>query len=176
MSAPRFSHRLRRFIRLNIYNHLKATNQKREYSDSIYPNQELTYKIIGMAMEVHRYLGNGFAEIVYKDALVEEFNRAGIYYERERKFEIEYKGIILPHYYFADFVVDSDVILEVKAQEGIHDQAVPQVINYLAVSKLRSGLILNFGEQSLKFRRVVFNRKTSEESEQSVADRKPRIS
>ena len=138
---------------------MKATEEKREFRESEYPNKDLTYKLIGLAMETHRYLGNGFAEVVYKDALTEEFRRAGICYEREKKYEIEYKGIILPHYYFADFVVNRDLILEVKAQEGIHDEAVPQVINYLAVSKLKVGLILNFGEQSLKFRRVVFDRK-----------------
>ena len=140
------------------------------YEESNYPHQDITYQLIGIGMEVHRTLGNGFAEILYKDALVEEFHRNGITCEREKKFEVEYKGIILPHFYYADFVIEGDIILEVKAQEGIHDQAVPQVINYLAVTKLNVGLIMNFGEASLKFRRVIFSRKQScqLQSEQSA--------
>ena len=135
-----------------------------QYSKMNYPDQEVTYKLIGLGMEVHRTLGNGFDEIVYKDALVEELKRAKINFDREKKFVIEYKGILLPHYYYADFVVDGNIILEVKAQEGIHEKAVPQVINYLAVARLHLGLILNFGESSLKVRRVVFDRKQSAQS------------
>jgi GxxExxY protein len=117
-----------------------------------------TYQLIGVAMEVHRYLGYGFNEVVYKDALEEEFNRRNISYEREKKYMVEYKGVILPHYYIADFVIDSKIILEVKAQVGVHEDAVSQVINYLAASKLKVGLIVNFGEGSLKYKRVAFSR------------------
>lgn len=135
---------------------------KKEYPDKDYPHQSITYKLIGIAMEVHNYLGNGFAESVYKDALQEEFSRRKIAFEREKKYVIEYKGVILPHYYFADFVIEGKVILEVKSQIGIHEEAVPQVINYLAASRLPVGLILNFGEGSLKYKRVAFTRKQHE--------------
>lgn len=130
-----------------------------EYPEKEFPLKSETYQLIGIAMEVHSYLGNGFDEIVYKDALQEEFKRRNIKYEREKKYVVEYKRIILPHHYFADFVIDDKIIFEVKSQAGIHEEAVPQVINYLAVSKLKVGLIVNFREGSLKYKRVVFTRK-----------------
>lgn len=134
-----------------------------EYSVQNYPHKNETYKLIGIAMEVHRHLGYGFAENVYKDALIEEFKLKAINFEREKKYEIEYKGIILPHHYFADFVIENKVILEIKAQAGIHEQAVPQVLNYLAASKLQVGLILNFAEGSLKYKRVVLSKNHNKE-------------
>jgi GxxExxY protein len=70
-----------------------------------YPLKEESYKIIGICMEVHRVLGKGLLEIVYKDAIEYEFKQNGIPYEREKKYEIMYKGTILPHNFFADFVV-----------------------------------------------------------------------
>ncbi len=141
------------------YNDVASLDQ---FDEKDYPLKRETYELIGIGMEIHRHLGNGFTEIVYKDALQEEFNRRKIHYDREMKYEIEYKGIILPHHYFADFVVENKIILEVKAQHGVHEEAVPQVLNYLAASKLQVGLILNFGEGSLKFKRVIFTRKKAE--------------
>lgn len=138
-----------------------------EYSGQKYPFQKETYELIGLAMDVHRYLGRGFSEIVYKDALQEEFKRKKIGFEREKKYEIEYRGIILPHHFFADFVIENKVILEVKAQAGIHEQAAPQVINYLAASKLSVGLILNFGESSLKYKRVVLSHRKDNTDQES---------
>lgn len=134
-----------------------------EYGEQNYPFKKETYKLIGLAMKVHSYLGNGFDEIVYKDALVKELNRENILFEREKKYEIEYRGVILPHHFFADFVVDNKIIFEVKAQKGIHEEAVPQVLNYLAASKLKIGLIVNFGEGSLRYKRVIFSRKDKDE-------------
>lgn len=134
-----------------------------DYSAQNYPLKNETYKLIGIAMEVHRHLGYGFSEVVYKDALTEEFNRNKISFEREKKYEIEYRGIILPHYYFADFVIENKIILEIKAQAGIHEEAVPQVLNYLAASKLGIGLILNFGEGSLRYKRVALSKNYNKE-------------
>ena len=101
-------------------------------ADLIYKTE--AYKIIGICMEVHNNLGAGFLEIVYKDALEYEFRKAGIPYEREKKFEVNYKGIILPHKFYADFVVFDKIILEVKSVAGIADEFVAQSINYLKVS------------------------------------------
>ncbi|HNU59614.1 MAG TPA: GxxExxY protein, partial [Aquaticitalea sp.] len=67
-----------------------------------FPLQNETYKIIGICMEVHNNLGKGFSEIVYKDALEVEFNREGILYEREKEYLVNYKGVILPHKFYAD--------------------------------------------------------------------------
>jgi len=125
------------------------------YSDKKYPLQDESYEIIGICMEVHRFLGKGFLEIVYKDAIEYEFKKKGIAYEREKKYEIEYKDIILPHHFYADFVVYDKIILEVKAQQGIVENHYKWVINYLAVSKCKLGLITNFGEESLVTKRLI---------------------
>jgi len=125
------------------------------YSEKKYPLQNKSYEIIGICMEVHRTLGKGFLEIVYKDAIEYEFVSRNIDYEREKKYEVEYKGIILPHYFFADFVVSNNIILEVKAQKGIVDNHYKWVLNYLAVSKCPLGLIVNFGEDSLVTKRLI---------------------
>lgn len=125
------------------------------YSSNKYPYQDESYEIIGICMEVHRTLGKGFLEIVYKDALEYEFKKKGISYEREKKYEVEYKDIILPHYFYADFVVYDKIILEVKAQQGIVENHYKWVINYLAVSKCKLGLITNFGEESLVTKRLI---------------------
>ncbi len=120
-----------------------------------FPLKDETYKIIGLAMEVHKTLGKGFLEIVYKDALELEFQWAKVPYTREKSFEIEYKGIILKRFYNADFVVYEKIIVEIKSQTEIIDENYKQTINYLAVSNLTVGLILNLGEDSLTFKRVI---------------------
>jgi len=125
------------------------------YDSKKYPLQEESYEIIGICMEVHRILGKGFLEVVYKDALEYEFQVRGIPYEREKLYKIPYKEIVLRHEFYADFVVHDDIILEVKAQKGIVDEHYKWVINYLAVSKCPLGLIVNFGEDSLKTKRVI---------------------
>lgn len=88
------------------------------YEQEQYPYQEETFKIIGIAMEIHRELGKGFSEIVYKDACQYEFNHNGILYEREKEYTVNYKGTILPHKFYADFVVFDKIILEVKSKKG----------------------------------------------------------
>ena len=118
-------------------------------------HKEESYKITGICMEVHNNLGAGFLEIVYKDALAYEFKKANIPYEREKQYEVNYKGIILPHKFYADFVVMDKIILEVKAVQGISDEFVAQAINYLKVSGNRLALIANFGELKLNYKRIV---------------------
>lgn len=113
------------------------------------------YKIIGICMEVHNNLGAGFLEIVYKDALEFEFRRAGLFYEREKEYVVNYKRTILPHKFYADFVVLGQVILEVKGKSGIAEEDVAQALNYLKVSGNRLAMIVNFGEIKLNSKRVV---------------------
>ena len=127
-----------------------------KYPKDKYPLQQESYQIIGICMEVHRILGKGLLEIVYKDAIEYEFKQKNIHYEREKQFKIEYKNIVLPHFFYADFVVFDKIILEVKAQKGIVDEHYSWVINYLAVSKCPLGLIVNFGENSMVTKRVLF--------------------
>jgi GxxExxY protein len=118
--------------------------------------KEESYKIIGLCMEVHNQLGVGFKEIIYKDALEIEFKAHKIPFTREKQFKIEYKGIILPRRYPADFIVYDKIILEIKATSLIIDSFVAQIINYLKASGLQFGIIANFGEKSFTSKRVVF--------------------
>jgi len=113
------------------------------------------FKIVGCCMEVHRELGKGHDEVIYKDALGIEFQRQGISFKREQEFKLTYKGVVLPHKYFANFVVMDKIILEAKAIECLTDSHIKQTLNYLAASKLKLGLLVNFGEDSLNYKRVV---------------------
>ncbi|KGO86016.1 NADH:ubiquinone oxidoreductase [Flavobacterium rivuli WB 3.3-2 = DSM 21788] len=112
------------------------------------------YKIVGICMEVHRHLGGGLLEIVYKDALEYEFRKNNIPFEREKEYFIEYKDIILPHKFYADFVVYDNIILEVKAVTGIIDVHVAQTLNYIRLINGQIGIIANFS-RSLEHKRVI---------------------
>jgi len=114
-----------------------------------------TYEIIGACLEVYNELGKGFSEIVYKDALECEFQLRKIPYKREKSYRIKYKDRILPHSYDADFIVYNKIALEVKAIEQLVRGNVRQTLNYLAASKLKLGLLVNFGEDSLKHKRII---------------------
>jgi GxxExxY protein len=117
--------------------------------------KEESYKIIGICMEVHKILGKGHSEKVYGDALEYEFQRNEIPYNRELKYNIAYKDIILPSYYFADFVIFDEIILELKAIASLSTSEIKQTLNYLAASKNKLGLLVNFGEDSLKYKRII---------------------
>ena len=115
------------------------------------------YQIIGLCMEVHRILGNGFSEFVYKDAMMIEARLREFALVREKKFEIVYKEQVLPHQFFADFVFFDEIIVEIKAiDKDINDECIAQTLNYLKVSDCRVGLIINFGRKSLEYRRLIF--------------------
>jgi len=83
----------------------------------LYKKEEY-YQIVGICMEVHRILGGGLSEIIYKDALELEFRNHNIPFEREKEYCIEYKGVILPHKFYADFVIDEEIIFGSKGHEG----------------------------------------------------------
>jgi GxxExxY protein len=122
-----------------------------------YPLQDETEKIIGLAIEVHKILGPGFLEIVYKDALEHEMNVNDYLFRREYEYPVPYKEIILKHKFYADFVVFDKVIVEIKAkQKGLAEEDLAQAINYLKVSGCKVGLILNFATSKLQIKRVVF--------------------
>jgi GxxExxY protein len=118
--------------------------------------KEESYQIVGKCMEVHRQLRPGFLEIVYKDALELEFQRAKIPYEREKQYDVHYKNTRLPHYFYADFVIFNKIILEIKGVSAINDIFIAQTLNYLKVSENKLGLIVNFGELGLNYKRIVF--------------------
>jgi GxxExxY protein len=114
------------------------------------------YDIIGACLAVHNYLGHGFLEVVYKDAVEVEFSAFRINFEREREFNINYKGVILLHKFHVDFVVMDKIIVEVKStNEGISNGYIAQTLNYLKISGVRLGLIINFGKTSLEYKRLI---------------------
>lgn len=122
-----------------------------------YPLQEETDKIIKLAIEVHKILGPGFLEVVYKDALEYEMAEYDYLYRREQEYKVQYKKAVLKHSFNADFVVFDAVIIEAKAKQGgISDDDLAQTINYLKVSGCKVGLILNFAGAKLQIKRVVF--------------------
>lgn len=106
--------------------------------------EEETYKIIGLCMEVYRNLGPDLLEVVYKDALEIEFTTYDIPFVREREFKIEYKGNILKHNFFADFVVFDDIILELKAVKEFCSEHIARTLNYIRLSNSGIGLLVNF--------------------------------
>ncbi len=120
-----------------------------------YLHQELTQKIIGAAMEVHRTLGPGFLEAVYEEALIYELETAGFNCERQKEYTIQYKDIILKRSLRTDLVIETKVIIENKASEKILPIDEVQLVSYLKASGLQVGLILNFGSKSLEFKRKI---------------------
>jgi len=124
-------------------------------SNEYYYKKDENYKIVGLCMEVHRILGPGLLEIVYKDALEIEFRNHNIPYEREKEYNVAYKGFILPHKFYADFVVYSDIILEVKSIKEISNDHLAQTLNYMKLADTPIGIIANFQNKSLVHKRLI---------------------
>ena len=118
--------------------------------------QDITGKIIGCAFEVHKFLGNGFQEVIYQRALSWEFEQAGLTFQREISQDIFYKNLQEPiGKRRADFVVENKVLIEMKALKELEDVHLNQVLNYLKTYKLEIGLLINFGSKSLEFKRLI---------------------
>lgn len=120
--------------------------------------EEETYRILNACFEVHNSLGQGFLESVYQESLEIEFKLRDIPYEIEKKLQIFYKEHKLKKTFEADFLIFDNIILEIKAQEGGLDKHYKQVLNYLKASKRDVALLVNFGEESLKYKRIVFTK------------------
>lgn len=114
-----------------------------------------TLKIIDLCMEVHRELGTGHDETIYKDALEVECRRNNVPYIRERKSEIKYKGVILPNRCPTDFVIFDKILFDGKACDKIGEGHIGKVLDRLAASNLKLGLLVNFGEDPLTWRRII---------------------
>ncbi len=125
--------------------------------------QELKYKgisekIIGASFEVHKFLGNGFQEVIYQRALAYEFHKAGLIFAREIEQDIYYKDLSEPiGTRRADFVVESKILVELKAIIQLEDVHLAQALNYLKAYKLEVGLLINFGSKSLTFKRLILS-------------------
>lgn len=112
-----------------------------------------TYEIIGVAMEVHRIIGPGHLEAVYQESLEIEFKLRNVPFISQPRLEIFYKEQKLKKYYVPDFVVYNEVIVEIKAEQSLTRVDEAQLINSLIISRHRIGLLINFGEKSLRYRR-----------------------
>ena len=117
--------------------------------------KEEVYRITGAAMEVHKELGCGFLEAVYQESLELEFQFRKISYCREEKLDIYYKKKLLNKYYEADFICFDKIIVELKALSGLTSEHESQLLNYLKATNLKVGLLINFGRQSLEYKRMV---------------------
>ena len=114
-----------------------------------------TYAILGAAMEVHRVLGARFVEPVYQSALETEMEIRGIPFIHELELPVYYKGTKLRVSYRADLLCYQSVLVELKALENLTTREESQIMNYLAASRIRRGLLLNFGSRSLQYRRFL---------------------
>jgi len=117
-------------------------------------HNELTRAIIGAAMEVHSTLGPGFLESVYEAAMAIEFNLRDVEYEQQKAIPVMYKGEKAKDF-FCDFLVGENVLVELKALKAITGTEESQILNYLKATGLEVGLLINFGEQSLRYKRLV---------------------
>ena len=116
-----------------------------------------TYAIIGAALEVHNELGSGFLEAVYQEALEKEFINQGIPYASQLAAKIYYKDQPLKKTYQPDFICFDEVIVEIKAMGRLSGVEYAQLINYLKATRLKVGLLINFGSKSLEHKRFVYN-------------------
>ena len=116
-----------------------------------------TYSIIGSAMEVHRELGSGFLEAVYQEALEKEFINQGLPHSSQPAVKIYYKNQPLNKTYQPDFICYDEVIVEIKAMDKLSGVEHAQLINYLKATRLKVGLLINFGSKSLEHKRFVYS-------------------
>jgi len=118
--------------------------------------KDITEKIIGASFEVHKFLSNGFQELIYQRALAWELSQAGLAFAREIEQNIYYKELQEPiGTRRADFIVEAKVLVEIKAITELQDVHLAQILNYLKAYRLEVGLLINFGSKSLTFKRLV---------------------
>jgi GxxExxY protein len=118
--------------------------------------EDLTYKIIGAAQEVYKELGPGYLESVYEDALCYELDLVNIAYQRQTDLDVQYKDVIFERRFRADLLVEDKVLVENKAQKAITNQDEAQLINYLKTTRLKVGLLFNFGAEKFEMLRRIF--------------------
>ncbi len=132
---------------------MSTDNEKEIEGKFLY--QDLSYKIIGAAMEAHRGLGYGFLEKVYENAMMVLFRRASIEAKQQHPITVYFAGEIVGSY-IADILVEDRVILELKALDHLTDVHRAQTLNYLKATRLRVALILNFGKRQLEHERLIY--------------------
>jgi len=120
-------------------------------------HKELTGNILGVGMEVHNELGCGFLEALYQEAFEHELQLKRITFVRQKPHRVAYKDIILRHPYIPDLIIEGKVVVDLKAIQKIGPIEEAQMINYLKITKLEVGLIINFGSKSLEWKRLVLS-------------------
>ncbi len=116
--------------------------------------KELSYSVIGAAMEVHKILGQGFLESVYQAALATELEIKNIPFQQQIHLPVTYKNKIIGEY-IADYIVDEKIIIEIKAVSQLNNSHQAQAMHYLAATGMRLALLINFGETSLQYKRII---------------------
>lgn len=130
-----------------------STQNKMKYDNQDYPHQELTKRLIGMAIKIHKKLGPGFKEKYYQRAYYLELKRQGYGFEREKKVAITYNKALLG-YHIVDFIIEGKIVLEIKAIKELNEVNVGQLTVYLRLAGCKVGLLLNFGQSKLAIKRV----------------------
>jgi len=120
--------------------------------------KEESYKIIGSCLAVFNKLGSGFLESVYQEALEIQFKQDKIPFEKEKKLRIQFDEVKLDKFFKADYICFDSIIVELKATPFIHKNDIAQVLNYLRATKMKLGILVNFGEKSLTYKRVLNSR------------------
>jgi GxxExxY protein len=136
---------------MNLFGH-RFTPMSTDDKEFLY--KDLSYKIIGLAMEVHNKLGPGFLEKVYENALMLLFRREGIGARQQAPIKVYFDGEVVGEY-FTDILVEDKIILEIKALDKIIDAHIAQTLNYLKATDLRIAIILNFGKRKLEYERLI---------------------
>jgi GxxExxY protein len=124
---------------------------------------EMTGRIIGLAMKVHRTLGPGFLESIYHNALLHELKKENIAVESQKEISVYYDGIIAGNF-LADLVVDNQILVELKAVQNLNQTHEVQTVNYLTATRIDTGLLINFGSASLEYKRKFRNNPTGEKA------------
>lgn len=117
--------------------------------------KELSGKIIGAAIEVHKILGTGFLEAVYQEALEYELKLRKIPFESQIELKINYKDITLKQKYKPDFLINNQIIVEIKAEKALTEIDEAQLHNYLKATRMKLGLLLNFGKLKVEIKRII---------------------
>jgi GxxExxY protein len=131
---------------------IKKISQMEINLNKKYYKADITYKIIGCAQKVHRALGNGFQEVIYQRALEIELGNDGLKFEREKEMDIFYEEKLIGNRR-VDFLVDGDIMVELKAITILEDVNIAQLINYIEAYHVGVGLLINFGGKSLEVKR-----------------------
>ena len=115
---------------------------------------DLSYQVLGICFKVHSSIGCGLPEHCYSKALAIEFDHAEIPYTRERRFDVDYDGAYVGHF-FTDFIIDGKIILELKSDDTIHKGHISQLITYLKALDMKVGYVIAFGDFRLKYKRFI---------------------